>query len=148
MIPRLFDPGTDDVAVLAALHATSFPDGWSAASIRELFASPGVFVFQFPDGFILARAAVGEAEILTLAVAPPARRQGRARALIRAAATHALKLGAGTLFLEVATGNAAARALYAGLGFAPVGLRKAYYAGQDAHILKTALPLSNPKNFA
>jgi ribosomal-protein-alanine N-acetyltransferase len=148
MSPRLFDPETDDVAALAALHAMSFPDGWSVASIRELFAGPGVFAFQLAGGFILARAAGGEAEILTLAVAPSARRQGRARLLIQAAAAHALKLGATTLFLEVATGNKAACALYAGLGFASVGLRKGYYAGQDADVLKTALPLPNPKNFA
>ena len=148
MIPRLFDPGTGDFAVLAALHATSFPDAWSAASIRDLFAGPGVFAFLLPGGFVLARAAGGEAEILTLAVAPSLRRQGIARALIQAAASHAQVLGARTLFLEVATGNGPALALYAGLGFTPAGRRKAYYAGQDADVLKAILPLPIPGDFA
>ena len=82
MTPRLFDPGADDVEALARIHASAFADAWSAASIRDLFAGPGVFAFISPDGFILARAAGGEAEILTLAVTPAARRQGIARALI------------------------------------------------------------------
>ena len=148
MIPRLFDPGAEDVAPLAALHATSFPDPWSETAIRDLFATPGVFAFVDSNGFILARAAGGEAEILTLAVSPPARRQGIARILIQAAALHARKLGADTLFLEVATGNDAARRLYAGVGFTAAGLRKAYYGAEDAHILKANLPLPNPGEFA
>ena len=148
MTPRLLDPGTEDIAALAALHATSFPDAWSAASIRDLLAGPGVFAFLLPGGFVLARAAGGEAEILTLAVAPSLRRQGIARALIRAAASHAQELGARTLFLEVATENGPALVLYAGLGFTPAGRRKAYYAGQDADILKAILPLPIPGDFA
>ncbi len=148
MNPRLFDHRTEDAAALAALHATSFPDAWSAASFRDLFATPGVFAFLLPNGFILARAAGGEAEILTLAVAPSARRQGLARALVRAAAAHAEMLGAETLFLEVATHNGPAVGLYTGLGFAKAGTRKAYYAGQDAHVLKVILPLPNPPDFA
>ncbi len=74
MTPRLFDPTVDDVAVLAALHAAAFADAWSAASIRDLFATPGVFALIAGEGFVLARAAGDEAEILTIAVAPAARR--------------------------------------------------------------------------
>jgi ribosomal-protein-alanine N-acetyltransferase len=148
MTPLLFDPATDDVSVLAALHAGSFPDPWDARAIRELFAGPGVFAFFGPDGFILARAAGGEAEILTLAVAPQARRRGLGRLLIGMAARHARELGADSLFLEVAADNIAAQALYRGVGFAAVGRRKAYYGGQDADVLKVMLPLPNSGNFA
>jgi [ribosomal protein S18]-alanine N-acetyltransferase len=144
MIPHLFNPATEDFALLAGLHAGSFPDAWSATFIRDLLVAPGVFAFVGPGGFILGRAAGGEAEILTLAVNPPARRQGLARALIRAAASHAQDLGAGTLFLEVATGNQAARALYVGLGFSAIGERKAYYGAENALVLKASLPLANP----
>ena len=148
MKPRLFDPGADDVAILAEFHATSFPDAWSAASIRELFAGPGVFAFLAPDGFILARAAGGEAEILTLAVMPTARRQGIGRALVLSAARHAQGLGAESLFLEVRTGNHPALGLYTGLGFIAAGRRKAYYGAEDAHVLKAILPLPIPGEFA
>ena len=145
---RIFDPQTDDVATLAALHAGSFTEAWSAAFIRDLFSGPGVFAFVEADGFILARAAGGEAEILTLAVSPKNRRQGIGRALVRKAASHAQGLGAATLFLEVAKDNEAAQKLYSGLGFKPVGQRQAYYGGKDAEILKIALPLPDSDNFA
>jgi len=148
MSPKLFDPATDDVVVLAGLHATCFPDSWTAEAIRELFAGPGVFAFFLPGGFILARAAGGEAEILTLAVVPSARGRGHGRALVRAAAHHAAGLGASALFLEVADDNIAAQALYRGAGFAPVGRRKAYYGGRDADVLKVILPLSDSGKFA
>lgn len=148
MMTRLFDPQADDVAVLAGWHATSFPDAWSAGSIRELFAGPGVFAFVAPNGFIIARAAGDEAEILTLAVPPAARRQGFGRALIQAAALYAEGLGARVLFLEVVTDNEPAVRLYTGLGFTAAGRRKAYYAGRDADILTINLPLPNPGDFA
>jgi ribosomal-protein-alanine N-acetyltransferase len=144
MTPRLFDPANDDVGTLAELHAFCFPDPWHAVAIRDLFAGPGVFAFVLPGGFVLARAAGDEAEILTLAVAPAARRLGIARALVRAAASHAQGLGARNLFLEVATGNDPALRLYTGLGFTAAGRRKAYYGAEDAHVLKVALPLANP----
>jgi len=83
--------------------------------------------------------AAGEAEILTLAVAPPARGQGLGRRLLLAAIAHARVLGADTMFLEVGADNPAALALYARLGFAKVGDRKGYYQGRDAFVLR--LPL-------
>ena len=93
---------------------------------------------------LIARAAGGEAEILTLAVAPAARRQGVGLALVAAAARHAQQLGAATMFLEVGVSNGAARALYARSGFREVGKRKAYYAaeGENALILRADLPLA------
>jgi ribosomal-protein-alanine N-acetyltransferase len=145
---KLFDPASDDVEALARLHADCFADCWSAASFRDLLAGPGVFAFACPDGFILAREAGGEAEILTLAVAPPARRQGIARWLVQGTAAHAAGLGAGILFLEVATDNQAAIGLYDGLGFVSAGRRKAYYGARDALVLKCILPLPNPGEFA
>jgi ribosomal-protein-alanine N-acetyltransferase len=148
MIPRLFDLANDDVETLAQLHAFCFPDPWHATAIRELFAGPGVFAFVSAGGFVLARAVSDEAEILTLAVTPAARRQGIGRALVQAAAAYALGLGARSLFLEVATGNDPALRLYTGLGFTAAGRRKAYYGTEDAHVLKAILPLPIPGDFA
>jgi ribosomal-protein-alanine N-acetyltransferase len=79
-------------------------------------------------GMILCRALAGEAEILTLAVDPAARRRGVARALVEAAAALAREAGAMEMFLEVATDNPAALGLYAGTGFATVGQRRGYYS--------------------
>ena len=150
MTPALFNPATDDTSALAALHQSSFPDPWSQAAICELLAGPGVFAWFTKEGFVLARAAGGEAEILTLAVAPAARGQGLGRALLLSAAAHAVSLRATTIFLEVGADNPAALALYASLGFDRVGQRKAYYAhGKgDAWVLKAQLPLSPGGKFA
>lgn len=138
MTIRSFDPA-DDPAPLARLHAASFPDAWDVKALRDLLAA-GAFAFHHEDGFVLARVAGGEAEILTLAVAPAARGKGLGRDLLQAAIGKARALGADTMFLEVGADNPAALALYARLGFAKVGDRKAYYRGRDALVLR--LPLT------
>jgi ribosomal-protein-alanine N-acetyltransferase len=136
-----------DTAPLAAVHAACFPDPWDARAIADLLAMPGAFAFTAPDGFILARVAAGEAEVLTLAVSPQARRFGTGTELVLAAAAHAHRIGAQTLFLEVAASNLAARTLYRRIGFVEAGLRKGYYTAgrerpEDALILRSNLPLS------
>jgi ribosomal-protein-alanine N-acetyltransferase len=150
MMPMLFDPAKDDAALLAALHQTSFPDPWNESAICDLLAGPGVFAHFTDNGFVMARAAGGEAEILTLAVAAAARGQGLGRRLLQSAAAHAASSGAQSMFLEVGADNPAALALYAGLGFARVGQRKAYYAssGADAWVMQVKLPLPPGEKFA
>jgi ribosomal-protein-alanine N-acetyltransferase len=138
----LFD--APDTAPLAMLHALSFAKSWDAPSIAALLATPGTFAFHHNQGFVLVRVAGEEAEILTLAVAPQKRGQGLGRALLQAAIVRAQEQGARTVFLEVGADNPSALALYAGLGFAKVGMRKAYYAspsgGTDALVLRLPLP--------
>lgn len=134
-----FDPQSS-AAALAALHAACFPDAWDEAAIAGLLDKPGTFAFAHDDGFVLARVAGDEAEILTLAVAPAARGQGLGRALLQAVIIRAAELGGASLFLEVGADNPAALALYAGLGFTRVGMRKAYYNGGDALVLRLPLP--------
>ncbi|MBA2587082.1 MAG: GNAT family N-acetyltransferase [Alphaproteobacteria bacterium] len=126
--------------VLAVLHAACFPQPWDAAALSALLVTPGTFAFAHDDGFVLARAADGEAEILTLAVAPQARGKGLGRALLQAAIKKARSIGVQTMFLEVGIDNPAAMALYAGLGFTKVGMRKGYYSGTDALVLRLSLP--------
>lgn len=124
---------THDPARLAALHAECFttPRPWSAAEIADMLDMPGTFLLDAPDGFLVGRALAGEAEILTLAVAPRARRHGIARGLVAAFLDRARGAGAATAFLEVAADNAAARALYAAAGFAETGRRPRYYRRPD-----------------
>jgi len=120
-----------DPAVLAALHAEAFAAPWSDAEFSDLLAQPGVFTVVESGGFILIRVVLDEAEILTLAVRPAARRQGLGGRLVGRGAVAAAQGGASRLFLEVAEDNVAARALYDRAGFRQVGRRKAYYAAAD-----------------
>ena len=113
----------------------------------DLLGQSGVFgaVDPMKRGFLLARAASDEAEILTLAVDPAHRRQGIARDLVTCALGACPDLGAARLFLEVAADNPAALALYDSLGFAEIGRRKRYYprpnaAAVDAVVMRRAVP--------
>lgn len=129
-----------DIAEAARLHALAFPaaEAWGPDAIRLMLEMPGTFGVLRPGaGFVLARVAADEAEILTLAVAPDARRQGIGAALLAEAMAGAVVRGAGAMFLEVSDRNAAARALYAAAGFLSVGRRKRYYGdGADALVIR------------
>jgi ribosomal-protein-alanine N-acetyltransferase len=121
-----------DAAELAALHREAFPAGWSADSLRGLLESAGVYALGAkraggPVGFILCRVAADEAEIITLAVCPGARRRGVGTALLAAARREAAARGATVLHLEVAADNIAAAALYRYGGFRETGRRPGYY---------------------
>ena len=120
-----------DPSALAALHAEAFAAPWSAAEFADLLGQSGVFAVVEDDGFILMRVVLDEAEILTLAVRPAARRRGLGGRLVGQGAVAVARAGASCLFLEVAEDNAAARALYDRAGFRSVGRRRAYYAGAD-----------------
>ena len=96
------------------------------------------------NGFVFAQSVAPEAEILTIAVAPEARRTGVARALMANLLTDLPTAGVSDLFLEVADDNTAARALYHAIGFETAGRRRGYYPrgnapAADALILRKAL---------
>lgn len=129
------DTVADRAARLAAIHAEAFAGPqdapWSAAAFADLLDQPGVFAIERSDGFVLMRVVADEAEILTLAVRPGARRAGVGGRLVREGVYGAVASGAVRVFLEVAEDNAAARALYAKAGFVEAGRRPGYYAAPD-----------------
>jgi ribosomal-protein-alanine N-acetyltransferase len=137
-----------DGDALAELHAAAFAESWPADDILRFTEDRGGFALvaeegAAPAGFILCRLMAGEAEVLTLAVRPGARRRGVGRTLLEAAL--ALCRGAAAaMFLEVAADNPGAIALYAGAGFDVVGRRAGYYGrpgapSVDALVMRRAL---------
>lgn len=150
---RLNAAGAAFAEVYAALHRRCFAEGWSARAFAELLAGPGVAgaiaeVEEAPLGFVLCRAVLDEAEILTIGVLPEARGAGAGAALLRHAEAAARGCGATRMFLEVSVTNRAALALYARAGFQEVGIRRGYYleviegrqVKTDARILSKNLP--------
>jgi ribosomal-protein-alanine N-acetyltransferase len=144
--------GVEGAALLAALHAGGIGaagPAWDEAAFASLLGLPGRIALvaaegEDPAGFVLLGVAADEAEIITLAVLPRARRRGIGRALAMAAAAHAAASGATRLFLEVAEDNGPALALYAGAGFVAVGRRRGYYGGVvDARVLALSLSPSS-----
>ncbi len=122
----------EHAGVLAALHARGFLMPWQPPEFEILLRQPGVAGLiaeeaGMPVGFIVVRAVADEAEILTLVVVPESRRRGIAVRLLTEALAILSAGGTARWFLEVAADNAAARALYAGQGFAPCGRRPNYY---------------------
>jgi ribosomal-protein-alanine N-acetyltransferase len=118
-------------AELAALHARCFrtPPPWSAADFAAFVADPLAFLLVEGDaGFLLGRAVAGEAELLTLAVAPESRRLGLGRRLVARFVYQARLRQAQRAFLEVSAENPAAIALYDSAGFRTEGRRRGYYA--------------------
>lgn len=135
---------------MAALHGRCFttPRPWSAAEFAGLLADPFCFALTETDGLLLGRAVAGEAELLTLAVAPEARRQGIAARLLAGFLTQAATRQAETAFLEVAADNTPAIALYERGGFAPAGRRRGYYTqpggpALDALVMTRGLSLGS-----
>jgi [ribosomal protein S18]-alanine N-acetyltransferase len=145
MIPPLRATASD-AARLSAIHAACFPpnERWNEnVMVLQLGLLGGFGLLHPAGGFVLARVAADEAEILTIAVRPAAQRAGLGRQLLRAVMEEAHTRGAKKMFLEVAPENAAARALYAGFGFLQVGRRPHYYpTGGDALVLSA--PLGRP----
>ena len=148
---RLAD--AEDAMALAAVHAQAFDAPWPPEAFNELLASPGVFAVAATNaavvGVILMRAIAGEAEVLTLAVAPSHRRQGAARALLACGLAIAAELGSESAFLEVAADNPGGIALYRGEGFEEAGRRAGYYARSvgpavDALVLRRTLNSPTP----
>lgn len=118
---------------LARVHAAAFvaPRPWSGGEIAGLLANPLTFLITESQGFLIGRVVADEAELLTLAVSPAARRHGTGRALVAGFLIEARSRGATQAFLEVAADNAAAIALYLQAEFTESGRRKRYYTAPD-----------------
>lgn len=132
--------GSADCPAMARLHQEGFSRPWSDGEFAQLLAQEQVFGFAAriegaghapPAGFVLARLAAGEAEILTVCVAKTQRRAGLGRRLLDAVLRSLHAARAEALFLEVDETNAPALVLYRRLGFEEKGRRPGYYSGAD-----------------
>ena len=164
---RLRPMGQQDLAAVARAEARLFgAEAWSRALLRtELAAASGagadrcyVVVEQLaqsgravPDGAgreggaeLLGYAGLwfgdgaGDADLLTVATLPAARRRGIATAMITHLLRCARRAGCAAVLLEVRASNAGAQALYRRLGFVPVGRRRRYYLApvEDALVMR------------
>jgi ribosomal-protein-alanine N-acetyltransferase len=130
--------------LIAGMHQVCFVKPWNKRAMAELLAMPGSFGWlddeTAPRGFVMARRAADEAEILTLLVLPPFRRLGLGLRLLDQVAAQARSEGAVRLFLEVASSNQSAILLYDKASFRQIGRRAGYYAA-DTDALLMAKPL-------
>lgn len=129
-----------DSAAVSELHREDFVRPWTDGEFASLLEQDTVFGYAAretgqgakpPVGFVLARLAAGEGEILTVAVARAHRRQGLGWQLMDAVLRELHAQRAEALFLEVDETNAPAIALYRRLGFRQVGQRPNYYRSTE-----------------
>jgi ribosomal protein S18 acetylase RimI-like enzyme len=142
---REFAP--DDVDAILLIQSRC-PEAaqWSRADYASV-AGEGVrgWVWQQGPtvlGFLVARAAADELEILNLGVLPEARRQGVGHLLLEIALHWGRASGAARAFLEVRESNEPARLFYEAQGFFVAGRRPVYYAEPPEAALILSLPLA------
>ena len=135
---------TEHLPAVTALETVCFPaDPWSGALFQAALDNPAVAILlaQGEDGALLGYAVLStvldEGNLDNIAVAPEARRQGIADALLSALTAFGRE-HLSRLMLEVRSSNAPAIALYEKHGFTAVGRRKNYYdAPREDAILMT-----------
>ena len=148
--PLIQSAQKSDLSELAQIHAASFSHAWSDGELEKMFsndnylcmvAHPPKTTKSRPSGFVLVRSILGEAEVITIATKPTARRKGVARHLMQAVIRQLEYDRKEKLFLEVDEANMAAIKLYKSLGFKQIGERKGYYsdAGSEEGKKSTAL---------
>ena len=129
----------DDLQAVVSLEAANAPAPWSEGVFRNELASENRIYLAADEegvvGFAGAMLVADEAHVTNLLVDPAWRRRGIGFALMRSLIEAAVETGARHLTLEVRSRNEAARALYARVGLAPVGVRQGYYGDDDALIL-------------
>jgi ribosomal-protein-alanine N-acetyltransferase len=140
----------DLAGVIALERATAEAPHWAEAEYAEivggvrrcLFVAEGEGrLLGFAVGKVIGGGGESSAELESVAVGVEARRSGVGRALCGAVAAWCREQGATMLELEVRAASVGAIALYAGLGFVPVGRRREYYRGpvDDAVLMRLEL---------
>lgn len=140
----------EDLDAIVALEAESFSEPWSRKMFEvelhqnqfgRLFVArpvnPGESDLKI-FAYICVWCVFEELRIMNLAVAPPVRRAGIARKLVRFVLGCGLAQGTQKALLEVRASNAQARALYARFGFLEYGRRTGYYRNpqEDAILMR------------
>lgn len=138
--PTFAEARPGDASAIAAVHGASFKRGWGEDEVHRLLIERSVvahraLIGRTFVGFILSRLAAGEAEILSIAVAPAWRRRALARPLLDLHLRRLAGLGVRSVFLEVDEHNVPACRLYRRAGFREVGRRQAYYQGGTAALV-------------
>ena len=130
--------GECDVDAVRALDALVQPTPWSETFLRDQLADAEartLLVAEGADGAPVGHAALvvvaDEGHVTSIAVDPAHQRRGIGACLLAALCRDARARGLASMTLEVRTSNAAAISLYRRFGFAPAGVRPAYYTDAD-----------------
>ena len=131
---------------LVELENLAFSSPWTRGMFETEFMNPAASIIGLWDGERLVAyldywIMGDEAHVMSLGVHPAYRRRGLARRLMNEMIARARNAGCSYVILEARISNEPAIALYMGLGFIRIGIRKKYYhdTGEDAVVM--LLPL-------
>ena len=136
-----------DLDAVVAIESEVHDHPWTPGNFRDSLAA-GYECWMALSGaeavaYGVIMIAAGEAHLLNLSVARGWQRRGIGGDFTRFFIKLASDYGAAKIYLEVRPSNAAARVLYAGRGFAEVGVRRDYYPAaegrEDAVIMELTL---------
>jgi [ribosomal protein S18]-alanine N-acetyltransferase len=137
----------DDLPEIMAIEWASFTAPWYPEMFVAEMEGPVSFssvaeVEGRVVGYATYRVILDEAHLMNIAIAPDHQRKGLGRRLMDEVIAHCASKGAAYMFLEVRRSNVEAQALYLGMGFSFLDVRKAYYTDnrEDAIILKLDFP--------
>lgn len=121
-----------------------FKHPWTWESMVFEISHPlSVSSVEWRDGrvvaFAVGRVIADEAEIMKIATLEKYRRQGIARVMITELLDKMREKGAITCYLEAASKNSAAIALYKSVGFEEISVRELYYGDDDAIAMRLTL---------
>ena len=134
----------DGIDAIMEIEQSSFTNPWTRAMyLAELEHAGRSFLYVARDatgrviGFCSFWRILDEFHINNLAVDPPCRRRGVARALLSRVLSEGAAAGVRRATLEVRRSNTAAQQLYAQFGFSVAGVRRNYYTSpvEDALVL-------------
>ncbi|HRJ12260.1 MAG TPA: GNAT family N-acetyltransferase [Alphaproteobacteria bacterium] len=147
MLYNLRLANVDDADDLSAIRSACFDSAWTPETFTNMLRDDKNFCLLIPDtAYALVQKIPPEAELITIAVVPAARRRGIAENMLIRTWQELQQHGIHTLHLEVNERLAAARQLYEKLGFQTTGRRNGYYPNKagspdDAILMKLETPL-------
>lgn len=113
------------------VHAHPWTAGNFSDALRSRYVCKIFEEGQEMLGYAVLMLAVGEAELLDIAVATRHQRHGWGRKLLEELMALARRRDMQRMVLEVRASNAAAIALYRKAGFTDIGLRRDYYPAEN-----------------
>ena len=143
-----------DLDAVVDIEQRAYSHPWSRGNFTDSLAAGYLAELWFDEadgevlGYLVAMTGVDELHLLNITVVPEQQGRGLGRQMMAALREHALAQGAATLWLEVRAGNLRAQALYRGLGYTQVGLRRGYYPAavrrEDAVVMSLGLAPAAP----
>lgn len=129
----------EDIDEVSAIESGSLSLWKRDFFVQELQTPNSLFLVAEIDetvaGYLVARRVFDEAEILSIAVAPPRRKSGIGTRLFRRLDELLSPSSGISVYLEVREMNGAAREFYKSLRFREIGRRRQYYNDEDAILM-------------